>query len=348
MKKPTPKRPKVDLLSLQWHLTDRCNWRCKHCYAEGYEGEEMSLPELKRVFLEYIDLLKKTGKQGRLNLTGGEPFIREDFLEFLEFISGYREYLARCTILTNGSLLTPAILKHIKKKTCVTGIQISIEGPEEINDAIRGKGSFQKILTAVSLVKASGILTHLAATISRFNHKRIFELLDLLLIYDVPIILRRFVPMGNGKKKKDDLLSPLELREVYLRAAELNSKYKLKNSTRDIFDTNVCSSALQYAEWPNGNFHRCGARNKGSLAIMPNGDVYPCRLLPIKIGNTKQNSLAEIYNQPYEDFPLGGRYTTACEECGLKEKCSSGAACVAYSFHKNPFTRDPQCWKKLI
>jgi radical SAM protein with 4Fe4S-binding SPASM domain len=346
VKTSSEKRPKVEILSLQWHLTDRCNWRCRHCYAEGYEGEEMSLPELKRVFLEYIDLLKKTGKKGRLNLTGGEPFIREDFLEFLEFISESREYLTRCSILTNGSLLTPAILKRIKEKTCVTGIQISIEGPEEINDAIRGKGSFEKILAAVSLVKESGIPTHLAATISRFNHKRIFELLDLLLIYDIPIILRRFVPMGSGKKEKESLLSPTELREVYLKASKLSQKYKLKFSKRMIFMTNICSSGLKYIEWTKGDFRICGIKRKEALTIMPNGDVYPCRLLPIKLGNTKENSLEEIYNQPYEDFVAKNKYDAVCNKCNLKNKCGGGAACIAYAIAGNPFARDPQCWKK--
>jgi radical SAM protein with 4Fe4S-binding SPASM domain len=308
----------------------------------------MSLPELKRVFLEYIDLLKKTGKKGRLNLTGGEPFIREDFLEFLEFISQYREYLASCTILTNGSLLTAENLKKIKEKTCVTGIQISIEGPEEINDAIRGEGAFQKILAAVSLVKESGIPTHLAATISRFNHKQIFELLDLLLIYDISLTIRRFVPMGNGKKEKEALLSPMELREVYRKANELNQQYKLTSPREMIFTTTICSSGLKYIEWPEGDFRSCGIKRKEGLTIMPNGDIYPCRLLPIKLGNTKENSLEAIYNNAYEDFVVKNEYDAVCEKCELKEKCGGGAACLAYAITGNPFATDPQCFKKCL
>lgn len=332
-------------LTLQWHLTDRCNFRCKHCYAETYENEELHLDALKRVFDEYIALLKKTGAQGRLNLTGGEPLLRQDLLDFLEYISQYKKYFKHCTLLTNGSLLTKNFLQALKKRApIVSGIQISIEGPEEINDEIRGKGSFEKILAAVSLVKQNEIPVHLAATISRMNYPQVLELVDLLLIYDVRMTLRRFVPIGGGKKEIAMMLKPRELRDFYIKVEKLNQKYRLKNGN-GVFKTNTCMSGLKYTQWPSGNFHSCGVRRMSIITIMPNGDVYPCRLFPNKIGNIKKQTLNKIYENDYKKLVTNMPRDKECPKCSVFEKCKGGASCISAAVTGNFFAKDPQCWK---
>ena len=337
-------RPKN--LTLQWHLTDRCNFRCRHCYAETYESEELSLNELKRVFDEYIALLKKMGARGRLNLTGGEPLLRKDLLDFLEYISPYKKHFKYCTLLTNGSLLTEKFLRAIKKRApIVTGIQISIEGPEEINDKIRGKGAFQKILRAISLVKQHEIPVHLAATISRMNYPQILELIDLLLIYDIRMTLRRFVPTGGGKREITAMLKPKELLDFYLKVEKLNRRFKLKNGN-EILKTNTCVSGLKYAQWPSGKFKSCGVRRKSILTIMPHGGAYPCRLFPQEIGNVRKQTLKEIYEKNYEKLVSNRKIDTKCKQCEVFTKCKGGAGCVSAAVKGDFFARDPQCFKK--
>jgi radical SAM protein with 4Fe4S-binding SPASM domain len=305
------------------------------------------LSELKRVFDEYIALLKKLGAKGRLNITGGEPLLREDLLDFLEYISRYKQYFRRCTLLTNGSLLTKKFLQAMKKRApIVSGIQISVEGPEEINDKIRGKGTFQKILQAVSLVKEHEISVHLAATVSHMNYPQILELLDLLLIYDIRMTLRRFVPIGGGKQEIAAMLKPEELRDFYIKVEKLNQKYRLKNGNA-VFKTDTCMSGLKYAEWPNSKFHNCDTakKNKSSLAIMPNGDVYPCRLFPQSIGNLRKQTLKEIYEKNYEKILRNGEIDMKCKKCEIFTKCQGGAGCISAAVTRNFFAKDPQCWK---
>ncbi len=74
---------------LQWHITERCNNRCAHCYQEENEGGELTFEELLAVLEQYKDLLDDFAKEaeapsrGHINVTGGEPFIRSDFPDFL-------------------------------------------------------------------------------------------------------------------------------------------------------------------------------------------------------------------------------------------------------------------------
>lgn len=97
----------------QWHITERCNWRCKHCYQESYTTPEMNLEMLGEVLNQYVELVKKwqlPKNRARVQITGGEPMLREDFFQFLGKVyklSGHFHF----SILSNGSLLTKETLK---------------------------------------------------------------------------------------------------------------------------------------------------------------------------------------------------------------------------------------------
>ena len=334
-----------NFLALQWHLTNRCNLRCKHCYHETYEGDELPLDDLKRVFHEYLDLAKAHELSPALTITGGEPFVRDDLLDFLTYISAYKDELYRCSILTNGSFLTPALLKQIQEQApAVDGIQISLEGDEDSNDAIRGAGSFRKILQAASIVKKhSAIHIHFAATVTKLNHKKILTLADLLLTYDIPLALRRFIPIGQGADIQESLLNPTELRDFWRQARRLNEKYKKR-----IFLTKgpICTSSLQALDHPTESQSSCVVLDKQIITIMPNGDVYPCRLLPIRIGNVKEQSLSEMYEGPYNKFTDVTQQSNECQSCAVFGKCRGGAHCFSHAVTGDYYARDPQCWKK--
>src|SRR4030065_2351555 len=94
---------------VQWHLTEKCNLRCRHCYQDGRSMDELSLPEIKKVIIEASDMIKTwsetygIGFSRSMNITGGEPLLRQDLFEILGEIKrhGFDTYL-----LTNGTLVT--------------------------------------------------------------------------------------------------------------------------------------------------------------------------------------------------------------------------------------------------
>lgn len=71
----------------QWHITDRCNLRCSHCYQNDYSSpSELSFEELKDITDKITDALTMWKKDGRIAITGGEPFIRKDLLSLLRYL----------------------------------------------------------------------------------------------------------------------------------------------------------------------------------------------------------------------------------------------------------------------
>ena len=88
---------------IQWHLTNKCNLRCEHCYQDDYsQSSELSLDELKTVAEKINYTLGKWGKEGRIGVTGGEPFLRNDFFNFLEFLE-QQSHIKKIGIMSNGS-----------------------------------------------------------------------------------------------------------------------------------------------------------------------------------------------------------------------------------------------------
>ena len=80
----------VDKFSMQWHITDRCDQRCKHCYI--YEGKdkkcslELDLNTLNLILEDFISSCKQLGKEPFLVITGGDPLLYEGIWNFLEIL----------------------------------------------------------------------------------------------------------------------------------------------------------------------------------------------------------------------------------------------------------------------
>ena len=77
----------------QWHITDRCNLRCTHCYQDDYSGSnEMRLDDLKRIPDETIRTLSKWNKRGDIAVTGGEPLIKRETCPLIHYLESAHVY----------------------------------------------------------------------------------------------------------------------------------------------------------------------------------------------------------------------------------------------------------------
>ncbi len=128
---------------VQWHLTNSCNLRCTHCYQEAAPpGQELSLPEIFAVIEETADMLAAWRESygvdfsPSFHVTGGEPLLHQHLLAVLAEMKrrGFAVYL-----LSNGTLITEAWAGTFADLG-VDGVQISLEGPAEIHEGIRGAG----------------------------------------------------------------------------------------------------------------------------------------------------------------------------------------------------------------
>jgi len=336
---------------LQWHITERCNLVCKHCYFDKkFLKNELSLNKLFKVLDGYIKLLKKWGlpyEASRISITGGEPLIREDFFDFLKKCSQYNKK-TKYGILTNGILLNNEKISKLKKVK-IDYTQISLEGMEKKNDEIRGKGTFGKIVKTVRSLVKNKINTGISVTVTKQNLKDIPLLTELAEKLKVNSLgLRRFVPLGRGKEMKELTLSSQETKKLYLFILEINKKLIKQRSKLRI---NIgCEDGILAQEGYRANTCVAGY---SSLTILPNGDVYPCRRLPIYVGNVLNQTLEEIFYGSKELIKLRNPKNTniRCKNCPYFDGCKGGAKCVSYGYWKDSyisdpqFLPDPQCWR---
>ena len=152
------------VFTLQWHITHRCNLRCKHCYQDDYTAFE-SADALFDVLGQYETLLRENRFKGFLNITGGEPLTHPELFRLLEEA---KKRGVTTAVLTNGTLI--GRVEAMRLKACgVDYVQVSLDGTEKTHDAIRGKGSFARAVSGIHALLAQNIFTDVSFTAQREN-----------------------------------------------------------------------------------------------------------------------------------------------------------------------------------
>lgn len=215
---------------IQWHLTERCNWRCKHCYQNGRKVKELSFRELKSILpqcLELFEALQIKPGFARINIGGGEPFLRNDFFKFLSLLTKYKRSV-KSIIMTNGELITDAIAKDLKKMGMFS-VQVSLEGLRQTNDAIRGNGAFDTAIRAIKLLRKNKVITRVSLTLTKMNLSEVDGLARYLKELGINSLgIRRYVGLGRGKLLKESMLSPLEQEDFYFKKENLKKSLMKK------------------------------------------------------------------------------------------------------------------------
>lgn len=332
--------PPGDEFYFQWHLTERCNRACRHCYQDGTVKPELSLNDLLSVVDRMEEAVGKWDRVGTLSLTGGEPLLRRDDLHALMDRIDRSAVLAYYDILTNGSLITKEEAKSLAQHPKLRRVQVSLEGATaQTNDAVRGPGSFTSTLEAIRNLRQQDIAVSVMTTLTRMNIGEIPDLIALAGNEGVATLaFERLIPEGTGATMGSQMLSPQELRDVY------DDIYKRATDSppvrillyRPLF-------ALIAPEDPTVGA-MCSAGNN-ALTIMPDGTVYPCRRLPIPIGNILTDGLFSIWYDSdvlwkiRNPENLGGK----CHDCALLTQCR-GCRAMAYFTTGDFMAEDPQCW----
>ena len=340
----------------QWHITNRCNLRCAHCYQEDYSGSnELDLDGLKHVADEIIRTLSKWDKRGDIAITGGEPLLKEEMFPLIHYLESADE-ISSLDILSNGTLINDKISAQIQRLTKLRCVQVSLEGANpETNDAVRGRGTFDKILTCIRLLRSKNIKVNIMFTLQRRNMKDIPSLIDLAVAEGISsLTIERFVPIGSGAKIRNELLSPEEIKRVF--------DYISERAEQEINIGGLTSISRSRPLWImcNRNTELLGTdiSNKDTaggicsigldgLCILPDATVLPCRRLPIPIGNLKNDSLLKIWHTSDLLWEIADKRNLKgkCNSCEYITRCS-GCRAMAYAYTGDYLAEDPQCWKQ--
>ncbi|OGH07764.1 MAG: hypothetical protein A2W22_02710 [Candidatus Levybacteria bacterium RBG_16_35_11] len=326
----------------QWHITEKCNLRCKHCYHDDYiSANELSLDEL-RCIADKIDItLKKWNKKGTISITGGEPFlVKNKVFPLLQHISSLKT-IHYFDILTNGYLLDQTVLDKLKEFEKLRRVQLSLEASNQnLNDQIRGKGSFEATLSAIRLLKKKDFQVAIMTTISNLNKNEVESLVNLLKEESVDTFsAERLIPEGMGANLKDELLTSEEVKDVFQRIYSLAMK---KDKIRILLYRPLFVLL-------NGSDPTVGAMcsaGTNALTIMHDGTVYPCRRLPIPIGNAVKDSFYKIWytSDVLWNIRNSKNIKGKCNSCDFIPVCR-GCRALAYATTGDYLAGDPQCWK---
>lgn len=329
-------------LLFQWHITERCSLRCRHCYQEEQSIRDLPFDQLLLILDQFKGLLSRWRrlsnhhKGGHITVTGGEPFMREDLPELLHILAQHKK-LFSFAILTNGHAIDSRVAKHLKTLS-PRFVQVSIDGDRSVHDAIRGDGSHDKAVTSIKHLVAAQIPTLISFTAHKQNVHAFGQVAELGRRLGVTRIWAdRFISMGRGAALADLALSPVDTWRFFIRMDKERTREK---------DKTIISMhrALQFLI-AGGTPYHCTAGDT-LIAVLPNGDLLPCRRMPIVVGNVSQSPLEELYlNTPlFRDLRDANRVSAECRMCNHATACRGGLRCLAYAVHGDPFRADPGCW----
>ncbi len=341
-----PKMPlaeEVTPFHIQWHINENCNLRCKHCYQDKYMHHGLDLDRMKKIVDNYFIAINKWGNSPEFSITGGEPLLNPNLFPLLDYIK-LKDKNTRIAILTNGTLITSEIAKKIKKRG-VNLVQVSLEGStRELNDDIRGRGTYDKILRAIKVLKSEKINTSVHIVLSEKNKKDVKNYIELAKKVGVDMLtFSNLVPFGSGEAMKDLLIAPQELKALYgliNREAEKLERLHKKpviRRTRTLwcnFDESMCNSKI-------GGLCPVGL---STLTILSDGKVMPCRRMPIIIGDLTYQNFFEIWYGSEVLWKVRDKKKIAkCGKCKFLDKCG-GCRGLAYVYFGDYLAPDPQCW----
>ncbi len=350
-----------------WNVTDSCNLRCKHCYANAGQnpGMDLSTEDAKRV----IDRISEWGVVV-LAFSGGEPLIRRDILELARHSSSRGLYTA---IATNGVLLTREMCSALREAG-VEYLQISLDGAKaETHDSFRGlDGMFNRTVNGIKNAVEAGFFVNIATTVTRHNLEEIPDMISLCEDLGVDwFMMYNFVPTGRGRFIGENDLSPREREDMLrmlwrrMKKSKLNLlstapqfarvALEIEGSSCNVVPTHFSNTALpgqlrSLADFIGG----CGA-GRFYIALEPNGDMTPCVFLPKKVGNILSESPERLWVE-LEDFRrLRDRNALqgSCGSCDFRFVCG-GCRARAYGYFGDFALPDPGCirneheYEKLI
>ncbi|MFX1419142.1 MAG: radical SAM protein [Promethearchaeota archaeon] len=353
-----------------WSVTHRCNLNCTHCYVDQ-DSNEIPFDEACAI----IDQLSEA-KNFILIFFGGEALLRDDIFDLMRYAN---EKNINVALASNGTLITPRIAKKLKN-IGVGYVQVSIDGLKDIHEQIRGKGTFEKAISAIKNCLNEGLYTCIGTTITKQNVHQIYDLVDLAKSLNVQKFeIVDFVPSGKASLKAHITLTPFQIEKFSLVICDiwqnlmkegypLTLSYKNpvfarilaqrfpKVITAPFFKSIFSREAISYFNFSerlgSGVFSKqspfspfitgceCGVF---TIHIKSNGDVTPCPLNPVYLGNVRKHHVQNIWQaSPILNQYRGLKYEGQCGKCNFKTICD-GCRAKAFISSGSNITSDPTC-----
>lgn len=319
--------------TLQWHITQSCDLHCRHCYDRS-EQADIDLSLGLKLIDQMRDFCLRHYVYGQISFSGGNPFFHPDFFTL------YRAAAERnLSVAVLGNPVSDESLCRLISIEPPVFYQVSLEGLEDHNDTIRGRGSFAAVIEFLDRLKEHRIPSRVMLTLTDKNMDQVLPLAEYLRDKADLFTYNRLSMVGEGAALQSALGQDYQsFVQNYIRAKATNpiiaQKDNLINIERYHQGLDLFGGCTGFG---------CGAAFN-FVAILPNGEVHACRKYPSPIGNIHLNSLEQIYYSDLADTYRSG--SIECSDCFLRPVCG-GCPAVTYGCHLSPLmSKDPACFIK--
>ncbi|MBR1891858.1 MAG: radical SAM/SPASM domain protein, ACGX system [Clostridia bacterium] len=338
----------MSYFSFQWHITEECDQRCKHCYiyALGSHAKFKSTSEsqMDRILSNIETFAEKSNRTPYIYLTGGDPVLHPQFWNLLEKIhtKGFRTAILgnpfHVTAETAGKMAVLGVVKY----------QLSLDGLKDTHDRIRQAGSYDATMEKIPVLQSAGLQVAIMATVSKWNVKEIPLLIDEVVKANADIFaFARYCP---SVKDREVCCSPQEYREMLAACDKQFKKYEggntyfsKKEHLWTLFDYE--NGRFDPDSYPDDEivYGGCNCGN-AHFTILSDGACYACRRMQSNVGNALTDDLYDLFTGEKMDRYRVYEKFEKCSKCPLLRFCR-GCPAVAFGYSGgNMYAPDPQCW----
>jgi radical SAM protein with 4Fe4S-binding SPASM domain len=319
-------KTKPRLQSLIFEVTQRCNHACLHCY-NVWQGND-SYPRGELDTAPTLDLLAKVLDESlcsHVTLTGGEPLLRQDLPEILEFL---QQRHIQTNLISNGRLLDKSMTGDLLERGVGLFELPLLSHQRRVHDDLSGApGAWDAVLAAMANVRLKHGQVVAAFVATRKNIEHLYETIRLAFAFGARgVMFNRFNPGGRGRAHMEELLPTSTQVKKALEAAEAAAlEFNLPIS---------CSIPIQPClidtrRFPHLNFGYCSAgTERAYYTLDPLGNIRPCNHSDLILGNLIESSFPELIAcERMADFK--GAIPSSCLPCARRDECQGGCKASA-------------------
>ncbi|NSB15448.1 putative heme d1 biosynthesis radical SAM protein NirJ1 [Clostridium beijerinckii] len=339
-----------------WNCTKTCNLKCKHCYASSDNkryDDELTLNESKK----FIDDLKDFNVPALL-FSGGEPLMKENILELLDYASQRK---IRSTISTNGTLLDKDVCKSLKKIN-LGYVGVSLDGIGSNHDAFRGvNGAFDSALRGIRNCIEVNQKVGLRFTINKNNYKELEDIFKLIKEEKIPrVCFYHLVYSGRGSKMVDEDITKEETRQaldlIISKAIEFGPSVEILTVDNHADAVYTYLKSLEKFKDKSDNILKLLKTNGGNRSGMAFanvdffGNVHPDQFTwQHTFGNVKEEKFGYIWRNSENEILNGLRNRKEllkgrCSSCKWLNVCNGNFRSRAEAVYNDFWAEDPACY----
>ena len=328
-----------------WEITLACCFSCRYCGSGGGKAREgeLSTEECFRV----ADELAALGCR-RVSLIGGEVFMRRDWKEIVKRLSRHG---IRVNLITNGFLMTERLLSDLREAG-TESVSVSIDGPREVHDKYRQKGSFDRAAAALKALTKAGIPASVISTLNAENVSFLEEFYRMLLAFPIYAWqLQACSPMGNAAREGVEYAFDFRRVIAFVEKHRQEAPFALGIADNIGYFTPE-EGNLRGRQTGTAVFRGCSA-GISSIGIDSVGNVRGCESMydvRFNEGNLREKSLKKIWEDP-EAFAYNRKFspaflTGACAACEMGPYCAGGCRSYNYFTHGKLY-ESPACARNV-